>query len=84
MARNSKCLPPKPEERKYLYESDTVNIQEKEEMLNTFKMEHKAAQDATGVRTAPALRRQCYLSDAEIADAAAGAVLPPSEGLQLR
>ncbi|KAL4162971.1 hypothetical protein KRP22_015248 [Phytophthora ramorum] len=34
-------------EKWYLYESKIVNNQEKEEMLNTFKMEHKTAQDAT-------------------------------------
>ncbi|KAL4087796.1 hypothetical protein PRIC1_012228 [Phytophthora ramorum] len=35
------------EEKRYLYASKLVNIQKKEEMLNTFKAQHKAAQDAT-------------------------------------
>lgn len=35
------------EEKKYMYESKVVNIHKKEELLNTFKAQHKAVKDAT-------------------------------------
>ncbi|KAG7398603.1 hypothetical protein PHYBOEH_010758 [Phytophthora boehmeriae] len=46
------------QEKQYVYESKIVNIQKKEEIFNTFKLQHKAIKDANHVKRIEISKRQ--------------------------
>ncbi|RLN62541.1 hypothetical protein BBJ29_002094 [Phytophthora kernoviae] len=46
------------QEKQYVYESKIINIQKKEEILNTFKSQHQAIKDATHVKRIETSKQQ--------------------------